>query len=72
MAKKFPLSFDEFVITDFHSPDFNPDLLDTSTPKSFVGSVKQQYMSYWQKPSNILKNLNSIDILEPIIPPLIT
>ena len=35
--------------------------------------MKQDYMSYWQKtPFNILKNLNFIDLLEPIIPLLMT
>ena len=30
--------------------------------------MKQEYISYWQ---NILKNLNFVDLLKPIIPPLV-
>ena len=32
----------------FRLPDFNPDLLDIAMVKSFVSSVKQEYISYWQ------------------------
>ena len=34
----------------FNLPDFNPDLLDTAMGKSYVRSIKQEYMyiSYWQ------------------------
>ena len=56
----------------FNLPDFNPDLLNTAMVKSYVSSMKQEYMSYWQTPFNIHKNLNFIDLLKSIIPPLIT
>ena len=32
----------------FKLPDFNPDLLDTAMVKSYVSSMKQEYISYWQ------------------------
>ena len=32
----------------FKLPDFNPDLLDIATVKSYVSSMKQEYISYWQ------------------------
>ena len=48
--------------------DFNLDLLDIAIIKSYVSSMKQEYISYWQ---NILKNLNFVDLLKPIIPPLV-
>ena len=32
----------------FKLPDFNPDLLDIATIKSYVSSMKQEYISYWQ------------------------
>ena len=32
----------------FKLPDFNPDLLDIAMVKSYVSSVKQEYISYWQ------------------------
>ena len=32
----------------FKLPDFNPDLLDIAMVKSFVSSMKQEYISYWQ------------------------
>ena len=28
--------------------DFNPDLLDIAMVKSYVSSMKQEYISYWQ------------------------
>ena len=28
--------------------DFNPDLLDIAIVKSYVSSMKQEYISYWQ------------------------
>ena len=34
----------------FNLPDFNPDLLNTAMVKSYVSSMKQEYMSYWQTP----------------------
>ena len=57
----------------FKLPDFNPDLLDIATVKSYVSSMKQEYISYWQKhPSTFSKNVNFIDLLKLIIPPLVT
>ena len=32
----------------FKLPDFNPDLLDIAVVKSYVSSMKQEYISYWQ------------------------
>ena len=32
----------------FKLPDFNPDLLDIAMVKSYVSSVKQECISYWQ------------------------
>ena len=32
----------------FKLPDFNPDLLDIAIVKSYVSSMKQEYISYWQ------------------------
>ena len=32
----------------FKLPDFNPDLLDIAMVKSYVSSVKQEYISNWQ------------------------
>ena len=32
----------------FKLPDFNPDLLDIAMVKSYVSSMKQEYISYWQ------------------------
>ena len=29
-------------------PDFNPDLLDIAMVNSYVSSMKQEYISYWQ------------------------
>ena len=58
----------------FKLPEFNPDLLDTAMVKSYLRSMKQEYTSYWQNilQHYILKNLNFIDLLKPIIPPLVT
>ena len=50
----------------FKLPDFNPDLLDIAMVKSYVSSMKQEYISYWQN------TLHFIDLLKPIIPPLVT
>ena len=52
--------------------DFNPDLLDIAMVKSYVSSMKQEYISYWQNTLQHFQNLNFIDLLKPIIPPLIT
>ena len=47
----------------FKLPDFNPDLLDIAMVKSYVSSMKQEYISYWQNTRfNILKNLNFVDL----------
>ena len=54
----------------FKLPDFNPDLLDIAMVKSYISSMKQEYIS--KTPFNILKNLDFIDLLKPIIPPLLT
>ena len=54
----------------FKLPDFNPDLLDIAMVKSYISSMKQEYIS--KTPFNILKNLDFIDLLKPIIPPLVT
>ena len=57
----------------FELPDFNPDLLDIAMVKSYVSSMKQEYISHIGKtPFNILKNVNLKDLLKPIIPPLVT
>ena len=32
----------------FKLPDFNPDLLDVALVKSYVSSIKQEYILYWQ------------------------
>ena len=32
----------------FKLPDFNPDLLDIAMVKSYVSSMKQECISYWQ------------------------
>ena len=56
----------------FKLPDFNPDLLDIAMVKRYVSSMKQEYISYNKTPFNILKNLNFIDLLKPIIPSLVT
>ena len=32
----------------FKLPDFNPDLLDIAMVKSYVSSMKREYISYWQ------------------------
>ena len=32
----------------FKLPDFNPDLLDIAMVKSYVSSMKQENISYWQ------------------------
>ena len=32
----------------FKLPNFNPDLLDIAMVKSYVSSMKQEYISYWQ------------------------
>ena len=56
----------------FKLPDFNPDLLDIAMVKSYVSSMKQEYISYWQNTLQHSQNLNLIDLLKPIIPPLVT
>ena len=33
----------------FKLPDFNPDLLHIAMVKSYVSSMKKEYISYWQK-----------------------
>ena len=42
--------------------DFNPDLLDIAIVKSYVSSMKQDYILYCKTPFNILKNLNFIGL----------
>ena len=42
--------------------DFNPDLLDIAIVKSYVSSMKQEYIFYCKTPLNILKNLNFIGL----------
>ena len=32
----------------FKLPDFNPDLLDIAVVKSYVSTMKQEYILYWQ------------------------
>ena len=57
----------------FKISDFNPDLLDIAMVKSYVKFMKQWNISHIGKtPFNILKNLNFIDLLKLIIPPLVT
>ena len=40
--------------------------------KSYVSTMKQEYISYWQNTLQHSQKLEFIDILKPIIPPLIT
>ena len=57
----------------FKLPDFNPDLLDIAMLKSYVILKWNRNISGIGKtPFNILKNLNFIDLLKPIIPSLVT
>ena len=56
----------------FNLPDFNPDLLDMAMVKRYVSSMKQEYILYWQNTLQHSQNLNFIDLLKSIIPPLIT
>ena len=42
----------------FKLPDFNPDLLDIAMVKSYVSSMKQEYISYWQ---NTLQHSQKIE-----------
>ena len=56
----------------FNHPDFNPDLLDIAMVKSYVSTMKQEYISYWQNTLQHSQKLEFIDVLKPIIPPLIT
>ena len=56
----------------FNLPDFHPDLLDIAMVKSYVSTMKQEYISYWQNTLQHSQKLEFIDILKPIIPPLIT
>ena len=42
--------------------DFNLDLLDIAIIKSYVSSMKQEYILYYKTPINILKNLNFIGL----------
>ena len=49
LARKRPLS--ALLLTTpnlFKLPDSNPDLLDIAMIKSYVSSMKQEYISYWQ------------------------
>ena len=32
----------------FNLPEFNPDLLDSAMVKSYVSSMKKEYILYWQ------------------------
>ena len=56
----------------FNLPDFHPGLLDIAMVKSYVSTMKQEYISYWQNTLQHSQKLEFIDILKPIIPPLIT
>ena len=56
----------------FKLPDVKPDLLDIAVVKSYVSLMKQEYILYWKTPLNVLKNLDFVDLLKPIIPPLVT
>ena len=57
----------------FKLPDFNPDLLDIAMVKSYASSMKQEYISYCrQKTLQRSKKLEFLDLLKPIIPPLVT
>ena len=42
----------------FKLPNFNPDLLDIAMVKSYVSSMKQEYISYWQ---NALQHLQKLE-----------
>ena len=57
----------------FKLPDFNPDLLHIAMVKSYVSSMKQEYISYWQ---NTVQHSQKLEFhrsfLKPIIPPLVT
>ena len=83
--KLFLMSFDLYCNgkNSFHShlmnmseyfklPDFNPDLLDIAMVKSYISSMKQEYIPILATPFNILKNLDFMDLLKPIMPPLVT
>ena len=52
----------------FKLPEFNPDLLDIAVVKSYVSSMKQEYISYWQNTLQHSQKLEFIDLLKPIIP----
>ena len=56
----------------FKLPDFNPDLLDIAMVKSYVSSMKQEYISYWQNTLQHSQKLEFIDLLKAIIPPPVT
>ena len=43
----------------FKLPDFNPDLLDIAMVKSYVSSMKQEYVSYWQ---NTLQHSQKLEL----------
>ena len=43
----------------FKLPDFNPDLLDIAMVKSYVSSMKQEYISYWQ---NTLQHSQKLEL----------
>ena len=43
----------------FKLPDFNPDLLDIAVVKSYVSSMKQEYISYWQ---NTLQHSQKLEL----------
>ena len=56
----------------FKLSDLNLDLLDIAMVKSYVSSIKQEYISHWQNTLQHSQNLNFINLLKPIIPPLVT
>ena len=43
----------------FKLPDFNPDLLDIAMVKSYVSSMKREYVSYWQ---NTLQHSQKLEL----------
>ena len=52
--------------------DFNPDLLDIAIIKSYVSSMKQEYIRILQNTRQHSQKLELYRSLKPIIPPLVT
>ena len=52
--------------TSIKLPDFNPDLLDMV--KSYVSSMKQEYISYWKNTLQHSQNLEFYHKVKTLIP----